>query len=176
MFIIFTFCYIILMLCSKHIHIKYYMIFYIGTEEIMSQAKVDKYKQEKANRKKIMKKEKRERALRTFICVLVSLAILGFLGWSIYDKYNEKKNANQQITLSEEEMSSLMEQLTATTTTGADTSNKETSSEKASDEKTSDEESSSEKASDEETSGEKASDEESSSEKASENETTEAAE
>ena len=130
----------------------------------MSQAKVDKYKQDKANRKKIMKKEKRQRVLRILLASIVGIAIAGFLVWSVVDKYNEKNKETQQITLSSEEMSSLMEQLTATTTAGegatTEAANKETSSEKASDEKASDEETSSEKASDEETSSEKASDEE----------------
>lgn len=119
-------------------------------EENMSQAKVDKYKQDKANRKKIMKKEKRQRVLRILLACIVGIAIAGFLVWSVVDKYNEKNKETQQITLSSEEMSSLMEQITATTTAGegatTEAANKETSSEKASDEETS-----SEKASDEET-------------------------
>ena len=106
----------------------------------MSQAKVDKYKQDKANRKKIMKKEKRQRVLRILLASIVGIVIAGFLVWSVIDKYNEKQNETQQITLSEEEMSSLMEQLTATTAAGegatTEASDKETSSEKASDEET----------------------------------------
>ena len=131
----------------------------------MSQAKVDKYKQDKANRKKIMKKEKRQRVLRILLASIVGIVIAGFLVWSVIDKYNEKQNETQQITLSEEEMSSLMEQLTATTAAGEGATTEATG-----------EESSSEKASDEESSSEKASDEESSSEKASDEETTEATE
>lgn len=112
----------------------------------MSQAKVDKYKQEKANRKKIMKKEKRQHVLRVLLGCLVGLALVGFLVWTVVDKYNEKNNETQQITLSEEEMSKLIEQLNSTTTgSEKDTSKNdstEKNSEKESTEKTSDDEAS----------------------------------
>ena len=138
----------------------------------MSQAKVEKYKQEKANRKKIMKKEKRMHILRVILASLVGLVIVGFLVWSVVDKYNDKNNSTEPITLSEEEMSSLMEQINSTTGSEEGSTKENGSTEKASDEVTS-----SEKASDEETSSEKASDEETSSEKASDEEgSTEAAE
>ena len=135
----------------------------------MSQAKVDKYKQEKANRKKIMKKEKRQYVLRVILACIVGLAFVGFLVWTVVDKYNEKNNETQQITLSEEEMSELMEQLTGTTSASEGNTTSANSDENASDENTSDENTSNE---------ESASNEESSSDEntADEQDTTEVAE
>lgn len=48
----------------------------------MSQAKVEKYKEEKANRKKTMKKEKIARILRNSIASVVVVAALGWVGYS----------------------------------------------------------------------------------------------
>ena len=50
----------------------------------MSQAKVDRYKEQKANRKEIMKKEKRMRTLRNCVATLVIVALLGWIGVSGY--------------------------------------------------------------------------------------------
>ena len=44
----------------------------------MSQAKVDKYKEQKKNRDKIMKREKRERILAEVIVCVVVVALIGF--------------------------------------------------------------------------------------------------
>ncbi|MGN0355768.1 MAG: hypothetical protein ACI4EI_11955 [Muricoprocola sp.] len=52
----------------------------------MSQAKVDRYKEEKANRKKIMKKEKREKLLWKIGGYAVVLVMVGWIGFSVYDK------------------------------------------------------------------------------------------
>jgi hypothetical protein len=54
----------------------------------MSQAKVDQYKKEKANRKKTMKKEKLERALTAVCGVVILAAICVWAGFSIYSKAN----------------------------------------------------------------------------------------
>lgn len=57
----------------------------------MSQAKVDRYKKEKANRKKTMKKEK-YKSIATRICaVAVCAAILGWGGYSVYNRYEENQ-------------------------------------------------------------------------------------
>ena len=50
----------------------------------MSQAKVDRYKEQKANRKEIIKKEKRMRTLRNCGATLVIVALLGWIGFSGY--------------------------------------------------------------------------------------------
>ena len=51
----------------------------------MSQAKVDKYKAEKANRKEIMKKEKRNKLITRIVGTVIGLALVGWIGYSVYD-------------------------------------------------------------------------------------------
>lgn len=53
----------------------------------MSQAKVDRYKEQKANRKTLMKKEKRNRILRRLAALVVCVAVVGFIGYSGYKRY-----------------------------------------------------------------------------------------
>lgn len=48
----------------------------------MSQAKVERYKEQKANRKEIMKKEKRAKVLRNTLTGIVLVAVLGWVGYS----------------------------------------------------------------------------------------------
>ncbi|GHU41271.1 hypothetical protein FACS1894111_03280 [Clostridia bacterium] len=50
----------------------------------MSIEKVNRYKKDKANRKKILKKEKRHRILGEIAGGLVVLALVGWMGHSIY--------------------------------------------------------------------------------------------
>lgn len=52
----------------------------------MSQKKVDVYKQQKANRDKIMKKEKMILRLEKLAALVVCLAAVCWAGYSIYDK------------------------------------------------------------------------------------------
>jgi len=54
----------------------------------MSQAKVDKYKQEKANRKETMKKEKMANAIRKSIVGVVAAALIVWVGYSAYNAYD----------------------------------------------------------------------------------------
>ena len=53
----------------------------------MSQAKVDRYKKEKANRKKNMKKEKIQNVLRKCAVFVVALVLVGWIGYSAYNTY-----------------------------------------------------------------------------------------
>ena len=53
----------------------------------MSQAKVDRYKEDKKNRKAIMAKEKRANALRTLAGGAVLVVLLGWIGVSAYNMY-----------------------------------------------------------------------------------------
>ena len=55
----------------------------------MSQAKVDKYKELKANRKEIMKKEKAKRRIKKITGSIVVIALLGWLGFSTYSSYED---------------------------------------------------------------------------------------
>ncbi len=52
----------------------------------MSQEKVNKYKEEKANRKTILKRHKRNRIIARVISSVIGLAIVGWIGYSIYDR------------------------------------------------------------------------------------------
>ena len=111
----------------------------------MSQEKVDKYKQEKANRKKTMAKEKLKKKLYILLGAVITAAFVGWIGWSVYA---EKKAAAEQ----ESMIASLQAQLataTVSTTTGtagttgtddATTADTTTSDDKSSSEETTEEE------------------------------------
>ncbi|SHJ35460.1 hypothetical protein [Hespellia stercorisuis] len=53
----------------------------------MSQEKVERYKEEKANRKKIAQKQKFMNIVRKTVLSLVALALVGWLGYSAYGTY-----------------------------------------------------------------------------------------
>lgn len=57
----------------------------------MSQAKVDRYKEEKANRKEIMKKQKRKRVAVWTVAVVICAAVIGLIGFSGYKSYQAKQ-------------------------------------------------------------------------------------
>jgi hypothetical protein len=57
----------------------------------MSQAKVDRYKESKKNRKKEIKKAKRNKALTRIVGVLVGAAIACWIGYSGYSSYQSNK-------------------------------------------------------------------------------------
>lgn len=91
----------------------------------MSQEKVDKYKKEKANRKKAMAKEKFKKRLYVIIGALIGVAFLGWIGFSVYNDFIKEQET--EATMSAEEYSELLEYLnaqatasTAETTTGSD--------------------------------------------------------
>jgi hypothetical protein len=54
----------------------------------MSQAKVDRYKEEKRNRAKIIKREKREWAATKAGLSLVALVLVGWIGFSVYSGFS----------------------------------------------------------------------------------------
>lgn len=53
----------------------------------MSQEKVERYKKEKANRKKIIKKQRIMNVVRKVVLTLAALALVGWLGYSAYQTY-----------------------------------------------------------------------------------------
>ena len=53
----------------------------------MSQEKVNKYKEAKANRKEIMKKEKMQHTVRRTIVGVCSILLVAWLGYSAYNVY-----------------------------------------------------------------------------------------
>ena len=61
----------------------------------MSQEKVNRYKEEKANRKQLIKKQKRNRIISRIVGVVVCLAIVGWLGYSIYDTSTKNDAVSQ---------------------------------------------------------------------------------
>ena len=64
----------------------------------MSQAKVDRYKEEKKNRKKIQKKQKAKQVVEILVCAAILGALVGFpLGRHAYQKNYETRQANKTI-------------------------------------------------------------------------------
>lgn len=81
--------------------------------KIMSQAKVDRYKEEKKNRKQTMKKEKRNRVLARSLGVVIAAAVVCWIGFSGYSYYQEKK----PMTKTELSTAALSDYLSGLTTT-----------------------------------------------------------
>lgn len=57
----------------------------------MSQAKVDRYKESKKNRKQEVAKAKRNKILARIITPIVVIAIIAWIGYSGYQYYQEQK-------------------------------------------------------------------------------------
>lgn len=57
----------------------------------MSQAKVDQYKKDKANRKQIMRRQKMMNLARKAVLSLAGIALIGWLGYSAWDMYESGK-------------------------------------------------------------------------------------
>lgn len=64
----------------------------------MSQAKVDRYKAEKANRKKNLKKEKLKRSIATACGTVVGIAVIGWIGYSAYGYFHSSRNSSSTST------------------------------------------------------------------------------
>lgn len=61
----------------------------------MSQAKVDRYKKEKKNRQKVIKKQKFKKAIVFVLCSFLVGAAIGYpLGKVIYKQYKIERDAN----------------------------------------------------------------------------------
>ena len=65
----------------------------------MSQKKVDNYKERKANRKGEQKKEKFYDILEKVVGILVCVALVAWIGYSVYDKVTEKDASEVQQTV-----------------------------------------------------------------------------
>lgn len=59
----------------------------------MSQAKVDYNKEQKYNRKKLVKKQKVQRVVGTIAATVVAVALIGWVGFSMYNKQQDGKAA-----------------------------------------------------------------------------------
>ena len=60
----------------------------------MSQQKVDRYKQEKYNRKKVLEKEKKTRLIYRISGGIIAIALVGWIGFSIYSRAEANKPAS----------------------------------------------------------------------------------
>lgn len=60
----------------------------------MSQEKVERYKKEKANRKKVLKREKIKKGILSVAGTIVCVAIVGWIGYSGYGYYKTQKAEN----------------------------------------------------------------------------------
>lgn len=60
----------------------------------MSQEKVDRYKQEKANRKQTMKREKRKKTVLSVAGTVACIAVAGWIGYSGYTYFQSQKAEN----------------------------------------------------------------------------------
>lgn len=82
----------------------------------MSQEKVNKYKEQKANRKQTMQKEKRNRVLSRLIGAVVGLALVGWIGYSAYISINNQVSSSQ----TEVELSAITDYISSLTATDAE--------------------------------------------------------
>ena len=57
----------------------------------MSQEKVNRYKEEKANRKKMLRRQKVMNTVRKTVVSVVCVAVLGWIGYSVYSTYTESQ-------------------------------------------------------------------------------------
>lgn len=65
----------------------------------MSQKKVDAYKEQKANRQKIVKREKRILMLEKIAGLAVCIAAVAWIGFSVYSKATDSQTATVQETI-----------------------------------------------------------------------------
>ena len=59
----------------------------------MSQAKVDRYKEDKKNRKQIMAREKRNWFLTKLVLILAAIAVVIWIIWAGYEAFTKKEDS-----------------------------------------------------------------------------------
>ena len=79
----------------------------------MSQAKVDRYKEEKQKREKLQKKGKRELLLWKIVGIIVLVALVGWIGFSVYQ--NVQKDASHTYEMKTDALDHYMNGLNAET-------------------------------------------------------------
>lgn len=95
----------------------------------MSQEKVDRYKEQKANRKELMKKAKRAAVIRNTIASVVLVAVVGWVGYSGVT-YIIKHLPRPEVDVNYTSVADYVESLTAEEeTTTEDTTAEETTTE-----------------------------------------------
>ena len=65
----------------------------------MSQEKVDRYKEQKANRKEIMQKEKCQETVRKTIAAVVCVICIGWIGYSVWGIANRPDTTGSEVNL-----------------------------------------------------------------------------
>ena len=85
----------------------------------MSQAKVDQYKKEKANRKETLAKEKRQRMLTKICGSVVVLAIVAWMGVSLVTSIYENR-PQETVYVNTDEIDTYLESLSAEESTEHD--------------------------------------------------------
>ncbi|MGN0361314.1 MAG: hypothetical protein ACI4ET_00575 [Bilifractor sp.] len=73
----------------------------------MSQKKVDLYKEEKKNRKKIMKREKIRSILTIVVAVAVFGALIGWFSWAVYNNVKANQDTTANATTTELDLSDI---------------------------------------------------------------------
>ena len=79
----------------------------------MSQAKVDRYKDEKKKRDKLQKKEKRELLLWKIAGIIVLVALIGWIGFSVYQ--NVQKDVSHTYEMKTDALDNYLNDLNAET-------------------------------------------------------------
>ena len=85
----------------------------------MSQAKVDRYKDEKKNRKKNMKKEKVQNIIRRCAVCVIAVPLIGCAGYSVHNIYESKK-PTEKVTVDYSAMTTLSQSLAGNSDTTAE--------------------------------------------------------
>lgn len=94
----------------------------------MSQEKVDKYKAEKANRKKEVAKSKMKKKLYVILGVVLGIALVAWIGVSVYLEIKAQKEYESSVQAVQEAWSEYLEQLATATTSGETGTGDETTS------------------------------------------------
>ena len=90
----------------------------------MSQAKVERYKEEKKKRDKLQKEEKRELLLWKIAGIIVLAALIGWIGFSVYQ--NVQKNVSHTYEMKTDALDNYMNDLNAETETSSEASTETT--------------------------------------------------
>ena len=85
----------------------------------MSQAKVDRYKDEQKNSKKNMKKEKVQNIIRRCAVCVIAVALIGCAGYSVHNIYESKK-PTEKVTVDYSAMTTLSQSLAGNSDTTAE--------------------------------------------------------
>jgi len=79
----------------------------------MSQEKVNRYKEEKANRKAILRKERMKSMVRKIILLVLSVALIGWVGFSAYYTW-ENNRPRDMVTVNYDSITDYLQSLAET--------------------------------------------------------------